>query len=75
MKAKRRSEVQKLCPDRISTLPQTIIETILCLVSIKEAARTSILSTEWRFCYNAKVQYTSSSFTLVQIIAFMKLIK
>ncbi|KAI7742919.1 hypothetical protein M8C21_008724, partial [Ambrosia artemisiifolia] len=34
--------------DRISKLPLGIIETILCLLPIQEAARTSILSTEWR---------------------------
>ncbi|MFS8031596.1 putative FBD domain, leucine-rich repeat domain superfamily, F-box-like domain superfamily [Helianthus anomalus] len=49
MKAKRSSKVQRLSLDRISTLPQTIIETILCLLPIEEAARTSILSREWRF--------------------------
>ncbi|MFS8031614.1 putative leucine-rich repeat domain superfamily, F-box-like domain superfamily [Helianthus anomalus] len=35
--------------DRITTLPQTIIEIILCLLPIEEAARTSILSREWRY--------------------------
>ncbi|GKA68122.1 F-box/FBD/LRR-repeat protein [Tanacetum coccineum] len=35
--------------DRISNLPSCIIETILCRVPIKEAARTSILSREWRY--------------------------
>ncbi|GJY23210.1 F-box/FBD/LRR-repeat protein-like protein [Tanacetum coccineum] len=35
--------------DSISNLPPPIIETILCLVPIKEAARTSILSKEWRY--------------------------
>ncbi|KAJ0639582.1 putative F-box-like domain superfamily protein [Helianthus annuus] len=35
--------------DRISTLPQPILETILCLLSTEEAARTSILSREWRY--------------------------
>ncbi|KAK1416948.1 hypothetical protein QVD17_26067 [Tagetes erecta] len=49
MKATRRSKVQRLCVDRISTLPQTIIEIILCFLSIQEAARTSILSKEWRY--------------------------
>ncbi|KAI7728729.1 hypothetical protein M8C21_005303 [Ambrosia artemisiifolia] len=34
--------------DLITTLPQAIIETILCLLPIEEAARTSILSKEWR---------------------------
>ncbi|KAM0045026.1 putative FBD domain, leucine-rich repeat domain superfamily, F-box-like domain superfamily [Helianthus debilis subsp. tardiflorus] len=35
--------------DRISKLPLGIIETILCLLPIQEAARTSILSKEWRY--------------------------
>ncbi|KAJ0730239.1 putative FBD domain, leucine-rich repeat domain superfamily, F-box-like domain superfamily [Helianthus annuus] len=35
--------------DRISKLPIGIIETILCLLPIQEAARTSILSREWRY--------------------------
>ncbi|KAJ0714026.1 putative FBD domain, leucine-rich repeat domain superfamily, F-box-like domain superfamily [Helianthus annuus] len=33
--------------DRISKLPVGVIETILCLLPIQEAARTSILSKEW----------------------------
>ncbi|KAJ0549176.1 putative F-box domain-containing protein [Helianthus annuus] len=35
--------------DRISKLPIGIIETILCFLPIQEAARTSILSREWRY--------------------------
>ncbi|KAI7749546.1 hypothetical protein M8C21_021913, partial [Ambrosia artemisiifolia] len=35
--------------DRISKLPVGVIETILCLLPIHEAARTSILSREWRY--------------------------
>ncbi|XP_022019796.1 F-box/FBD/LRR-repeat protein At1g13570-like [Helianthus annuus] len=35
--------------DRISKLPLCIIENILCLPPIQEAARTSILSREWRY--------------------------
>ncbi|KAI7742913.1 hypothetical protein M8C21_008718, partial [Ambrosia artemisiifolia] len=35
--------------DRISKLPLGIIETILCLLPIHEAVRTSILSKEWRY--------------------------
>ncbi|KAK9066366.1 hypothetical protein SSX86_013688 [Deinandra increscens subsp. villosa] len=37
--------------DRISNLPLGIIETILCLLPIEEAARTSILSTGWRYLW------------------------
>ncbi|GJR67358.1 F-box/FBD/LRR-repeat protein-like protein [Tanacetum coccineum] len=35
--------------DRISDIPPSIIETILCLLPIQEAARTSILSRGWRY--------------------------
>ena len=35
--------------DRLSDLPLSIIETILCLIPIQEAGRTSILSKEWRY--------------------------
>ncbi|GJX94130.1 F-box/FBD/LRR-repeat protein-like protein [Tanacetum coccineum] len=35
--------------DRLSDLPLSIIETILCLVPIQEAGRTSILSWKWRY--------------------------
>ncbi|XP_076933302.1 F-box/FBD/LRR-repeat protein At1g13570-like [Bidens hawaiensis] len=47
MKVKRLSEAQRL--DIISKLPQPIIESILCLLSIDEAVRTSILSRDWRY--------------------------
>ncbi|KAI7750561.1 hypothetical protein M8C21_016413 [Ambrosia artemisiifolia] len=43
------SKAKQLSLDIITTLPQSIIETILCLLPIKEAARTSILSREWRY--------------------------
>nr|XP_043606508.1 F-box/FBD/LRR-repeat protein At1g13570-like [Erigeron canadensis]XP_043606516.1 F-box/FBD/LRR-repeat protein At1g13570-like [Erigeron canadensis]XP_043606524.1 F-box/FBD/LRR-repeat protein At1g13570-like [Erigeron canadensis]XP_043606532.1 F-box/FBD/LRR-repeat protein At1g13570-like [Erigeron canadensis] len=35
--------------DMISKLPPSILETILCLLPIQEAGRTSILSKEWRY--------------------------
>ncbi|GKB30318.1 F-box/FBD/LRR-repeat protein-like protein [Tanacetum coccineum] len=35
--------------DRISNLPFSIIEVILCFLTIQEAVRTSILSREWRY--------------------------
>ncbi|MFS7981135.1 putative F-box domain, FBD domain, leucine-rich repeat domain superfamily [Helianthus anomalus] len=49
MKAKRPTKAQQLSSTTINTLPQTIIENILCLLPIEEAARTSILSREWRY--------------------------
>ncbi|KAF5787917.1 putative F-box domain, leucine-rich repeat domain superfamily, F-box-like domain superfamily [Helianthus annuus] len=49
MKAKRPTKAQRLSSTTISTLPQTIIENILCFLPIREAARTSILSREWRY--------------------------
>ncbi|KAJ0639572.1 putative F-box domain, leucine-rich repeat domain superfamily, F-box-like domain superfamily [Helianthus annuus] len=40
---------ERMALDRISTLPQPILEPILSLLSAEEAARTSILSKEWRY--------------------------
>ncbi|XP_071709327.1 F-box/FBD/LRR-repeat protein At1g13570-like [Rutidosis leptorrhynchoides] len=37
--------------DRISTLPAHIIDSILCLLPLKDAVRTSILSKEWRYIW------------------------
>nr|XP_043615736.1 F-box/FBD/LRR-repeat protein At1g13570-like [Erigeron canadensis] len=42
-------KTQRLSSDRITTLPESIIENILCLVPIKDAVSTSVLSREWRF--------------------------
>lgn len=42
-------EGQQSSLDKISSLPPTVIETILCLLPIQEAARTSILSRQWRY--------------------------
>nr|GEY44698.1 hypothetical protein [Tanacetum cinerariifolium] len=44
-------ETGDLSLDRISNLPPTIIENILCLVPIKDAVRTSILSKQWRYSW------------------------
>ncbi|KAJ0428598.1 putative F-box-like domain superfamily protein [Helianthus annuus] len=41
--------------DIITRLPQAMVETILCLFPIEEAARTSILSKEWRNQYSMDV--------------------
>ncbi|KAK9078401.1 hypothetical protein SSX86_002458 [Deinandra increscens subsp. villosa] len=49
MEAKCLSKAQQLSLDRITTLPESITETILCLLPIEDAARTSILSREWRY--------------------------
>ncbi|KAI7724939.1 hypothetical protein M8C21_005492 [Ambrosia artemisiifolia] len=49
MKTRSMYKAERLSVDRISTLPQPIIETILCLLPTEEAARTSILSREWRY--------------------------
>ncbi|KAI7724418.1 hypothetical protein M8C21_016869 [Ambrosia artemisiifolia] len=51
MKSKRMSKAERSSLDIISTLPQNILETILCRLPTKEAARTSILSREWRYTW------------------------
>ncbi|KAI3826403.1 hypothetical protein L1987_00451 [Smallanthus sonchifolius] len=42
-------EAKRLGSNTINNLPPSIIETILCLVPFKQAARTSILSREWKY--------------------------
>ncbi|KAJ0667130.1 putative FBD domain, leucine-rich repeat domain superfamily, F-box-like domain superfamily [Helianthus annuus] len=61
MKAKRLSKAPRL--DRLTTLPQTIIEIILCLLPIEEAARTSVLSREWRYKWTTipKLEFDEST--------------
>ncbi|KAJ0834177.1 putative F-box domain, FBD domain, F-box-like domain superfamily protein [Helianthus annuus] len=49
MKTRSMYKAERLSVDRISTLPQPILETILSLLPTEEAARTSILSREWRY--------------------------
>ncbi|XP_076902578.1 F-box/FBD/LRR-repeat protein At1g13570-like isoform X1 [Bidens hawaiensis] len=49
MKTRRMSKAERSSLDRISTLPQPILETILCLLPTRLAVRTSILSREWRY--------------------------
>ncbi|MFS7961018.1 putative leucine-rich repeat domain superfamily, F-box-like domain superfamily [Helianthus anomalus] len=49
MKSKRLSKAKRLSLDIITALPQPVIETILCLLLIREAARTSILARDWRY--------------------------
>ncbi|XP_071735695.1 F-box/FBD/LRR-repeat protein At1g13570-like [Rutidosis leptorrhynchoides] len=44
-------ETQSLSSDRISSLPQNIIDTILTLIPIRDALRTSILSKKWRYSW------------------------
>ncbi|KAJ0744980.1 putative F-box domain, leucine-rich repeat domain superfamily, F-box-like domain superfamily [Helianthus annuus] len=63
MKAKRPTKAQRLSSTTISTLPQTVIENILCFLPIREAARTSILSREWRYKWTTipKLEFGSST--------------
>ncbi|XP_071735687.1 F-box/FBD/LRR-repeat protein At1g13570-like [Rutidosis leptorrhynchoides] len=44
-------KTQRLSLDIISSLPQNIIETILTLMPIRDALRTSILSKKWRYSW------------------------
>ncbi|XP_071739447.1 F-box/FBD/LRR-repeat protein At1g13570-like [Rutidosis leptorrhynchoides] len=44
-------ETQTLSLDIISSLPENIIETILSLMPIRDALRTSILSKRWKHCW------------------------
>ncbi|GJZ34976.1 general transcription and DNA repair factor IIH helicase subunit XPB1 [Tanacetum coccineum] len=43
------AEAKRASLDSISNIPSTIIENILCLVPIKDAVTTSILSRKWRY--------------------------
>ncbi|XP_071735694.1 F-box/FBD/LRR-repeat protein At1g13570-like [Rutidosis leptorrhynchoides] len=44
-------KTQRLSSDRIGSLPQNIIDTILSLMPIRDALRTSILSKRWRYSW------------------------
>ncbi|XP_071708967.1 F-box/FBD/LRR-repeat protein At1g13570-like [Rutidosis leptorrhynchoides] len=46
-------KIQCLHSDRISRLPQNIIECLLILMPIRDAVRTSILSKKWRYCWTS----------------------
>lgn len=63
MKAECSSKAQQLSSNITNTLPQTIIETILCFLPIEDAARTSILSREWRYKWTTipKLVFRSST--------------
>ncbi|XP_071708968.1 F-box/FBD/LRR-repeat protein At1g13570-like [Rutidosis leptorrhynchoides] len=46
-------KIQCLDSDRISSLPQNIIENVLILIPIRDAVKTSILSKKWRYCWTS----------------------
>ncbi|KAK1425579.1 hypothetical protein QVD17_20933 [Tagetes erecta] len=52
--------------DKISTLPEHIIEYILTLMPIRDAFRTSILSKRWRYCWRTmpKLVFTDDMVTV-----------
>ncbi|XP_076910039.1 F-box/FBD/LRR-repeat protein At1g13570-like [Bidens hawaiensis] len=52
--------------DIITTLPQPIIDTILCLLPIKDAAMTSILSREWRHKWTTIPKVECKSFIRIK---------
>nr|XP_043613823.1 F-box/FBD/LRR-repeat protein At1g13570-like [Erigeron canadensis] len=60
-------KAQRLSLDIISTLPPSIIETILCFLPIEEAARTSVLSREWRYHWIKipKLEFIESTFQVL----------
>ncbi|XP_020531873.1 F-box/FBD/LRR-repeat protein At1g13570 isoform X1 [Amborella trichopoda] len=45
--------INEQCRDRISCLPDVILNSILALLPSKEAVRTCILSTRWRFLWTS----------------------
>ncbi|KAL8227666.1 hypothetical protein R6Q57_015250 [Mikania cordata] len=54
-------EAESLSLDIISTLPDNIIESILSLMPIRDALRTSILSKRWQYCWQnmPKLEFTN----------------
>lgn len=64
MKANGMSKAQRSSLDIISILPGNIIETILCLLPIKEAARTSIISRDWRYKWTKIPKLVFNSWTV-----------
>ncbi|XP_076942269.1 F-box/FBD/LRR-repeat protein At1g13570-like [Bidens hawaiensis] len=44
---------QCLNSDIISNLPQNITESILCLMPLRDAVRTSVLSKKWQYCWRS----------------------
>ncbi|MFS8031590.1 putative F-box domain, FBD domain, F-box-like domain superfamily protein [Helianthus anomalus] len=71
MKAKCLSKAQQLS---LTTLPQAIIEIILCLLPTAEAARTSILSREWRYKWTTIPKLVFSQYTFKKTIEAGKLV-
>ncbi|KAJ3692597.1 hypothetical protein LUZ60_011692 [Juncus effusus] len=52
-KSKKRKRVSSVKKDMLSNLPQEIKEQILMYLPIKEAGRTSILSSKWRYIWTS----------------------
>ncbi|XP_076946189.1 F-box/FBD/LRR-repeat protein At1g13570-like [Bidens hawaiensis] len=59
-------ETQCLDLDIISTLPVNIIESILSIMPIRDALRTSVLSKKWRYCWRSvpKIEFTDTTVNL-----------
>ncbi|KAJ0683268.1 putative F-box domain, leucine-rich repeat domain superfamily, F-box-like domain superfamily [Helianthus annuus] len=54
----KRMSTKGLSLDRISCLPQKIIESILSLMPIRDALRTSVLSKRWQYCWRGMPKLT-----------------
>nr|GEV91608.1 hypothetical protein [Tanacetum cinerariifolium] len=63
-----------VCVDTISNLPLPIIENILCILPIKEAVRTSILSRNWRYNWTGipKLVFDKDTFDKRNIVAAIR---